>query len=720
VALILHLSDLHLTPNAKDDVIGDYKVNVIPVEQRQTRRRLLEQTLASLREDLATRDLQLDAVVVSGDVTYQGDRHGFELLPQVLAKLGDRTPPPEKTVVIPGNHDVAWGTNPSSPQRYQDFVETIGAHGYRVPLVPGAGAPWDASSRQGPLLVDPDGLFAIVAINSADYCGVNEPLGKIASIELEDLEKAGAAPTLRDELARLRLFDIARVDPAQLDALRGIISGELSGRSPRPVRLAAIHHQLLPVTPMEEVKPFEGLTNLAEVRAFLGGNGIDVVLHGHKHVAGVYEDRFPVEANPAGSDEEYRLIVCSAGTTGPGAGVGTEVGKLIEVVHDLPNLRRVRITGLAATSGGAPLRLNRASRREFPVGRQYGGAEQHGLTGNTASDLHELILELFADDRQRRDVICRWSDGPSALKIPPTYPTDRLEGDAAAWFNDTVKWWQDPESAPDKPWTHGQRIRAWRGKIDQVQTAAQALNQEIDTSRGVVTLLDPERDRVASYTHKFPAFVLAQFWIDDGKLHGSATFRKQEMRYWWPINAAELAGLQRDLIVELDGLGRPLEAGGLTTFTTEAVIGNSPPKVAVPLLDRAVWTDEAQIWRVALAVFDPAMPGREDELSLLVRYMRDWTPADTAPPDGPPIPSRGLDILLSALEALQQNYESQDAVELITLLQAMAGRNEAYREKSEETKQPAQAYGRWRGATVRDLDSFISAVDRLRASPTSE
>jgi hypothetical protein len=35
-------------------------------------------------------------------------------------------------------------------------------------------------------------------------------------------------------------------------------------------------------------------------------------------------------------------------------------------------------------------------------------------------------------------------------------------------------------------------------------------------------------------------------WIADGALHCSAFFRKQEMTFWWPVNAAELARIQAD------------------------------------------------------------------------------------------------------------------------------------------------------------------------------
>jgi hypothetical protein len=45
--------------------------------------------------------------------------------------------------------------------------------------------------------------------------------------------------------------------------------------SQRTVRIAALHHQIFPLSPTDEVKPFETKSNLDEFRTFLADNAID-------------------------------------------------------------------------------------------------------------------------------------------------------------------------------------------------------------------------------------------------------------------------------------------------------------------------------------------------------------------------------------------------------------------------------------------------------------
>jgi hypothetical protein len=69
VALILHLTDLHLG-NAADDSLGDYKSEFAPIGERVTRQKVLHSTLTALTRHLGEAGEQLDAVVISGDISY--------------------------------------------------------------------------------------------------------------------------------------------------------------------------------------------------------------------------------------------------------------------------------------------------------------------------------------------------------------------------------------------------------------------------------------------------------------------------------------------------------------------------------------------------------------------------------------------------------------------------------------------------------------------------
>jgi 3',5'-cyclic AMP phosphodiesterase CpdA len=136
MGLILHLTDLHLgkAPDTQD--YGDYKSKIVVPGQRTTRRTLLENTLQEI-ETRFGEEGPLDAVVVSGDLTVGNDEEGFRLFQGVLGKLGTALPPPERILVVPGNHDVAWRTPASKRERYELFVNHVRKAGYVTPFLDG-------------------------------------------------------------------------------------------------------------------------------------------------------------------------------------------------------------------------------------------------------------------------------------------------------------------------------------------------------------------------------------------------------------------------------------------------------------------------------------------------------------------------------------------------------------------------------------------------------
>src|ERR1700731_786002 len=103
---ILHLSDLHLGPVRDEDIPDDYKSDIVPLAQRQSRFTMLKETLSQIHAVLGNRPL--DAVIVSGDITVQNDPRGFQMLKNVLDSLGDARPANDRIVIVPGNHDVKW------------------------------------------------------------------------------------------------------------------------------------------------------------------------------------------------------------------------------------------------------------------------------------------------------------------------------------------------------------------------------------------------------------------------------------------------------------------------------------------------------------------------------------------------------------------------------------------------------------------------------------
>jgi len=724
MALILHLSDVHLIPaGGVDDEVGDYsKVGLIEPADRQARKGLLEDTLSALATWLEDQHRTLDAVVVTGDVALRGRKEGYDLLPSLLARLGSSLPAPDRIMVVPGNHDVAFHSPPSSRERYLAFAAAIDAAGYRRSALEG----YDDLDAYDPVLLGTDGSYVLVGINSANWSVAREPLSEEAEQQLQDLVAAGTLPDqLTGEIARLRLYDAARVSREQMITVGRALRSAATRLDRRPVWIAALHHQLFPVSPSEEAKPFETMINLAEFRNFLADNAIDVVLHGHKHVPRIYDHDLGTNGQPQShADSLHRLLVCSAGTVGGGVSYGVEIAKLIDIDIAVPDLPKITVHSVPAGGPSGRLTLTPAT----SVTRRLPGppipADVLGtvVTGQTARDVHLRLVSHFADrvDRPDLHLTCVIHDGPSALDRPSTYPIvgeDNSDAAQNAWFADLVSWWQNRAVAEGKPFTHGQRVRSWGDAVrrDQLGDVADALAHDLASSRGLVVLYDPAKDHIAVAAEKFPAFVLAQFHVHDDAVHVVGVFRKQEMRYWWPINAAELARMQATVVMLLAQREKTVRPGSITTFTAQARASQAPPRVAVPRIDRLVYDDPATLWAMAVAVLADSMPDRARLLRQLLALMRDWQPADAQAPDGSPVPGPGLVLLRDALRRLGAEYGADpSAVRMAALIDQMITNNDWYRGRDDAT---GEDYRTWRDRSRMHLTQLGEAVEELLSGP---
>jgi 3',5'-cyclic AMP phosphodiesterase CpdA len=692
MSLLLHLSDLHLANAPAEDTLGDYKIEAVKEADRISRARLLKNTLKALAAWLAENNTKLDGVIVTGDVTTRGDPAGYGQLPSLLSALGTALPEPQQIVVVPGNHDVTWGTEPSSEERYRAFIEGVRAVGYVTPLLDGIDYIGDEpSAGANPLFTGSD--FIVAAVNSTDMCGIIEPFQGDAAAEFEGLIAAGGlSEELQAQIRRVRTYDMPRVNHRQMAALAGIIDHTDNSL----VRIVALHHHLVPVREEEEVKPFEAIVNLGAFNTFLGESGIDVVLHGHKHVPQVQTLAL---TGPGG--ERRFAVVSSCGTIGGTAGTGHEIAKLIKIDSSLPTLRRVQILTVPAVGAGSKLRQKITSLYDEPTWRTSGVTPITVISGTTATNVHEQLLEMArkVEPIPMHDVVCVVDQGPTALEPPTTYrwpahdPTPLPD-----WFNDIVSWWQDPGRADGKPFTHGQRLHDWSGDrtCDQLDAIADILARDTGTSRGIAVLLNPDTDKINNKAVDFPSFSLLHVWVSDRMLHCSAFFRKQEMTFWWPVNAAELARIQAETVRRLRMTHEHITAGAIRTYASEAVFSDRLPKVDVPRIDRQFWRDPAALRILAIAVADSTMPGRSDDIVALLSFLDDWVPVADAPPtDGAAAPVRGLGAIAEMLEALRDRYPDSPAREVSEVLRDMEEANKAY-VNDLNTGDPLTAYRRWR------------------------
>jgi 3',5'-cyclic AMP phosphodiesterase CpdA/thymidylate synthase len=712
MSLLLHLSDLHLANAPTEDTVGDYKVDAVKEADRVTRISLLRNTLRALPAWLTENNLALDGVIITGDVTTRGALKGFHGLPGLLDALGTALPGPQHIVVVPGNHDVTWGTEPGNEERYRAYIEGVRSLGYVTPLLDGIDYNGDDPVADAdPLLIGSD--FVVAAVNSADMCGVTEPFQGSAAEELQQMIAAGSiSKELQAQIRRVRTYDMPRISHQQMGALAGMIDGVPADL----VKIVALHHHLAPVRQEEEVKPFEAIVNLGAFNAFLGETSIDVVLHGHKHFGNVQTLAL------TGADAERRFaVLASCGTIGGTVGTGNEIAKLIKIDSSLPTLRRVEILTIPAVSAGTKLRRKIVSIYNEPTWRAAGLTPITVISGATVTKVHEQLRELamHASRTPNHDVICVVDQGATATEPPETYPWPAHDTTALpAWFNDIVGWWQDAERAYGKAFTHGQRLRDWSGDqtCDQLNAIADILANDAGTSRGIAVLVNPEVDKINDKSVEFPSFSLLHLWISDGALHCSAFFRKQEMIFWWPVNAAELARIQADTLQRLRLSKEYLTAGTIRTYTSEAVFSDRLPKVNVPRIDRIFWQNPPALSILAVAVADGTMPSRRNDITTLLSLMDDWVPeAETPPTDGAAVPVRGLEAIAKMLEALADRYPRSPARDVSELLRDMDEANKAYLNDL-SSGDPLRTYSWWRSRQqpklirLRELLASSSAI----------
>jgi hypothetical protein len=605
---------------------SDYsKSEIVPPAHQRLRQDIFRDTMSAL----AGTDLMPDVVAIAGDVTYKDREDGWECLPEILKRLLAAGLAPQNVVITPGNHDVTKNLAVDAPEHYARFLKNVDDEWVRPLIEPDEiieGQP--RTTKRHHLLLATQRLV-VVPINSSHYCGVREPFEWLSQDEHDDLlgflrsngkgALADAFEALKPRVEKLAERDPIRISPNQLRALGEIsrsIDDEAQARRIPPgelTRVAVMHHPTLPVTVAEEVAAFESLTNLALVRLFLARSGFHVLLHGHKHAGTVYTDRI-AEFGDMASRRERPLLVIS-GPTLSGEQGQTQAAAVLEIETD-PLRRSVKLVRIPPVTALPPALPSRRSESEYPLWEEeMRGKAPLVLSGRNTAETYGRLLAAFATRGMvRRNLMCIVEHPENADRIPPGYP-DNLpaSGDQGRqrWFSETVAWWQRPESKllDRLHFTHGERLKRYRGvdggPLNQIAQAVAALEANDKTTRAVMTLTDPARDKIAT-TRGFPAFVLLHVVLrkESGRvfLDLLGVFRKQEMRYWWPINVAEMARVQEEL---LEGLNQPdLAAGHLVTLSAWADAGDDVPAVNVALIDRLADedADSSKIWEMAYAI----------------------------------------------------------------------------------------------------------------------
>lgn len=678
MATLLHLTDLHLDTPA-DFSGADFKSDIVPLGDRPDRFGALQTTLQAV----AGSQWALDALIVTGDIPYQNgrDTKGWEQFDTAFDPLRDagKLPPPDKIVVTPGNHDVAWRKPVGDPGHYSEFIAHVRDKGYVTPMLDGIdfNADGQITSAGQHHLLDLDLGLVVVPINSSHYCGALEPMGPALSddqweealVKLRGVDDELASKA-SEQIVSLRAQDIARISEPQFKALTELVAN-IKRAIPKdhdPRRLvwvAALHHHLLPVSTDEEFKSYESMTNLGRFRQLLIDLGFHVVAHGHKHSGGVFWDRVHRKGASL-QDPDPRLLVVSGSTAGSRREGTEETARLIEIEPSTVR-RAVVVSKVPLLDHGArlpdPLLSERADLWAADMALEPGFPRS--INGPTASRVYERVQALFAslpDDQTVSHLVCEVQSAHDAQKPPIGYPVDRIPGgadEAEKWFDQMVAWWQRDESKFQ--FTHGQRLRAWgKDRINQVAEATRLLQNNARSSRAVITLIDPSTDRLADEAALFPAFSFAHLLIRDApneprRLDCVGFFRKQEMRFWWPINVAELARLQLQVCERLD---QPdLRLGSIITYATIAHVGSEVPAVNVTAIDRLADGQEDDLWKLAYGIVHPESV---DAATVKQDWLRILTDLHPVAGERFPVPHLGVQLLLRFIERFDRHASDQE------------------------------------------------------------
>jgi hypothetical protein len=213
---------------------------------------------------------------------------------------------------------------------------------------------------------------------------------------------------------------------------------------------------------------------------------------------------------------------------------------------------------------------------------------------------------------------------------------------------------------------HGERIRTrWNGQFDRVINVLSS----VGTTRAVLELLDPASE-TGAVARRFPSLVVVQFGRRDENglryLDVLGYWRKQELRYWWPVNLAELRMLQEEVVSKLEDGVQP---GTLTTHAFHAHVGEGLPTVYLPEVDRAVDEDPGRLVRLVYGVMQPRAVDVDRVLGEWATLLDDLV--DAHPVVGSDHPRFGLAEMSSNLRALVEadQHEDRDGLPGVVLQQ---------------------------------------------------
>lgn len=749
---ILHLTDIHLPQMLETN--GEYGATDIVKDKEvfgnEETRTMFDRVKQSLREYVAREEgrREISAVVVSGDFTSFGRSESInpndkanEKLLELLEIIAPTLVKDCPLIIVPGNHDVVRGKR--LDKEYYAFDSTD----HRMRLV----LPYTANDfePENSYFIDNERATLYIAINSSEYCGASRKREEV----MEAINNLSADPLIgtSDEITAIRNYlqdtvheDAIRISPPQIDFLLNVMrkaeeAWRATGDERKLLKVAVLHHHILPVTKQEEIKPYESIVNLSHVRHFLRAFEFDIALHGHKHRFFYYYDAIPDLAHP---DAPYHRLLTISGP--PLLSESTDAPAFLEVTAS--NLRppAVEILPFALAYGAFPISpLQKITKRLYD--RWEGIARTDGLPlvidGTNVSDVHSRVIDQLEGRRgEAPNVVCHVeciNGNPKDFEaqLSKLFAEQKLvlsrgsnqtvpPGDAqedARRFEEIVDWWQLNNSGPsvDFRFTHGSRVSNYGQAVDQLREAINRLAGGSMTTKAIISLLEPPRDLIGR--GNFPSFCLLQFVVREDE-HGRlldciAYFRKQEMRQWWLVNMAEIVRMRNEVLESVSTGEAGLRGGSITTIAGRAKVASSPPQVSVPAIDRDAASDEGRA-RIAQMVYSLASTDAHRKAAggnAWRIYLEDLRPPKIYDADGIPIAVPGLHLLAALLEPMRHDHleEWSELMELVSDLESV---NRAFVTASGTKGSNAYTlFKRWRRDAERRITKIEELVNRLES-----
>lgn len=316
---LLWLSDLHFSTD------GHHAFKTDDSEKEHSLAMAIEKTLAEANAK------DLSGILVSGDVTWKAAKEEYALAREFLRRAcsSPTTLGNYRVLVCPGNHDLAFSSNPAKkdePVSVAPDVARTGWSGLYQDLFYLPPNKYCSSGRH--FLLAHSFAVDVVALNSSlleQKPGVFQGHGFVGQPQLDD-----AAASMRWT--------------------------EMDGHAPRAFRILMLHHHLMPVTYRED--PVEGISYSVSLDAeaivrWVVEHEVDLVLHGHMH-----ECFFSTVTRPKRKGGQHTFRVAGLGSSGvtkghrPPGGPANYVGLLSFARSEL-KLQMLPIRDNHGTSGEA-------------------------------------------------------------------------------------------------------------------------------------------------------------------------------------------------------------------------------------------------------------------------------------------------------------------------------------------------------------------------------